>query len=207
MCSEIISIPKRKWTLFQFRLQGLPLKTKSNRHSSAPNKGRVTEEPTMGSIDGLNKDTTVWWCATQLSSQVGWDNGTIAACPCKTCDVAGDIRGWRWTKRKTHWRNIQKLRPQPGQQTKMRFVAPLFVFLAVAAFQSGEQKVFRRISVTFILNVLLFINGGHSLMQNCCPLFILVWWIVMICSSLSISELCRERGGSCSERWGTINGK
>lgn len=54
---------------FQFGSHGLPLKTKSV--TVAPQiTARVTGEPTMGSIEGQNKDTSVWWCATQLSSQV-----------------------------------------------------------------------------------------------------------------------------------------
>lgn len=55
-------------------------------------KVRVTEGPTMGGIDGRNKDTSVLRCATQLSPQVGRDNGTRAACPSATCDGTEDIK-------------------------------------------------------------------------------------------------------------------
>lgn len=98
MHSEItISIPKRKLTLFSVQIHGVPLFFFQTDTVTSQIKAHVTAEPTMGGIDSLNKDTSVWWCATQLSSQVGRDNGTRAACPCRTCDVTEDIRGRKLT--------------------------------------------------------------------------------------------------------------
>lgn len=95
-------------------------------------KARVTGRPTMGGIDGLNKDASVWWCATRLSSQVGRDNGTRAACPCKTCDVAEDIRGCTLT--------TTQHTPVPRPTATMRCLVPLCAFLAAAALHSGKKN-------------------------------------------------------------------
>lgn len=136
MCGEItISIPERKWTLFSAQMQGLPFFFDQTDTVASQIKARVTAEATMGGIDGLNKDTSVWWCATQLPPQVGRDNGTRAACPCKTCDVAEDIRGCK-TDNNTNTPKSSTTRPA----AKMRFLVPLFVFLAVAAFHSGKKN-------------------------------------------------------------------
>lgn len=87
-----ISSPKGKRTLFSAQMQGLFFIFFKSDTITSLIKAHMTAEPTMASIDCLNKDTSVWWCATQLSSQVGRDNGTRAACPCRTCDATENIR-------------------------------------------------------------------------------------------------------------------
>ncbi|XP_063334719.1 uncharacterized protein LOC134630886 isoform X3 [Pelmatolapia mariae] len=93
----------------------------------------------MGGIDGRNKDTSVLRCATQLSPQVGRDNGTRAACPSATCDGTEDIKDCKVAT--TPYTIFGVTSPpknlsQPEQKNKMRFPVQLFVFLAVAAFHT-----------------------------------------------------------------------
>ncbi|XP_068561866.1 uncharacterized protein si:dkey-200l5.4 isoform X1 [Cebidichthys violaceus] len=83
----------------------------------------------MGGIDGLKKDTSVWGRAARLSSQVGRDNGTRAAGPCKACDATEDIRGCKPTTTQNP--------PEPRTTAKMRSLVPLCVFLTVAALHSA----------------------------------------------------------------------
>lgn len=65
----------------------------------------------------------------------------------------------------------------------MRFAAPLFVFLAVAAFQSGEQQVFRRIiSFRMWFYSLMEVRAWCRIIALCwfwCVFWIEVWWMYL----------------------------
>lgn len=92
---------------------------------------------------------------------------------------------------------------------KMRFLVPLFVFLAVAAFPAGKSlksSYFDWIlkcfdggwEVTFFKIVNLTTYTLNDFRSSVAYVFILPDMFVMTRSSLCISGICSKRGKSCS---------
>lgn len=173
---------------------------------------RMTAKPTMGGIDGLNKNMSVCWCASQLFSQVGRDNGTRAACPCRACDRTDGIRSW---KTGDDQRRFQEGHPESSNpSTRWDFQCHCAL--------SSLWRPFSLVRRT--IHCLLFSETGRSKSARrtnaLCPfcvhlsrikyIYIVFNWglmgaLMLTCSSLSISGVCRERGSSRSARWGINN--
>lgn len=141
---------------------------------------RVTEWLTVGLIDAVKKDATVCWCE---------NNGTRAACrwgQVNTRSVTVHIKATSDNNKDSFGRRLQKLRCGTlSKWINMKFLMPLSVLVAVAAFQHGNQW-------------LLMYLARECVCGLCCRYSFLTQFLTF--SSLSFSGIWRE-GGSSHSWW------